>query len=58
MGYCLLPMKSPVHSADKPSKDSVEQMVYTVETPKWRQYYQRVRKTIRFPRYYKKTLNW
>lgn len=37
---------------------TVEQMVYEVDTPRWRQYYQRVRSTIRFPRYYKKEENW
>lgn len=37
---------------------TIEQMVYEVDTPRWRQYYQRVRRTIRFPRYYKKEENW
>lgn len=31
---------------------------YDLETPRWQQFYKRVRKTIRFPRYYKKDLNW
>jgi|GEM_PF-5356153 len=38
--------------------DSVDGKVYELDTPRWRQYYEEVRKTIRFPRYYKKTLNW
>jgi hypothetical protein len=29
-----------------------------VETPLWHKYYVRVRKTARFPRYYKRDLNW
>lgn len=36
----------------------VEQLVYELDTPMWRKYYQQIRKTIRFPRYYKKDLNW
>lgn len=36
----------------------VEDDVYTQEMPKWRRYYLKVRKNIRFPRYYKKALNW
>lgn len=35
-----------------------EPKVYDLETPIWSKYYQKVRKTIRFPRYYKKALNW
>jgi len=31
---------------------------YDLETPLWSKYYQQVRKSIRFPRYYKKALNW
>ncbi len=32
--------------------------VYDMETPLWHKYYERVRKTARFPRYYKRDLNW
>ncbi len=32
--------------------------IYDLETPLWHKYYVRVRKTARFPRYYKKDLNW
>ena len=28
------------------------------DTPLWSKYYQEVRKRIRFPRYYKRALNW
>jgi hypothetical protein len=38
--------------------DRVDGKVYELDTPRWRQYYLAVRKTIRFPRYYKKTENW
>jgi hypothetical protein len=31
---------------------------YDLQTPLWSKYYQEVRKSIRFPRYYKKALNW
>jgi len=43
-------------------KESSERHVlpqdYDLETPLWSKYYQQVRKSIRFPRYYKKALNW
>lgn len=32
--------------------------VYDVATPLWSRYYQAMRKRIRFPRYYKRALNW
>jgi hypothetical protein len=31
---------------------------YDLDTPLWKKYYEITRKTIRFPRYYKKDLNW
>lgn len=30
---------------------------HDLETPLWRAYYEQVRRSIRFPRYYKKSLN-
>jgi hypothetical protein len=38
--------------------DPVDGRVYELDTPRWRRYYEEVRKTIRFPRYYKRTENW
>ena len=35
-----------------------EPAVYDLNTPSGSKYYQKVRKSIRFPRYYKKALNW
>lgn len=32
--------------------------VYDLSTPLWQAYYQRLRATVKFPRYYKKALNW
>lgn len=31
---------------------------YDLRTPLWELYYRRVRATVRFPRYYKKAINW
>lgn len=31
---------------------------YDLSTPLWAKYYKEVRKSIRFPRYYKRSLNW
>jgi hypothetical protein len=42
----------------KPSEQQERDNVYVHETPRWRSYYLKVRKTIRFPRYYKRSLNW
>lgn len=50
-------MKDPTKSEEKRHEVSLEEMVYTGDTPEWRIYYLRVRKTIRFPRYYKKADN-
>lgn len=36
----------------------VERDVYDLSTPLWHKYYEQVRKSIRFPRYYKHDLNW
>ena len=57
---CLLGMDT--RTKEIPTKGSHEVSeetdVYKHDTPKWRKYYQKVRKNIRFPRYYKKALNW
>lgn len=37
---------------------TVEKEAYDLSTPLWSKYYQQVRKSIRFPRYYKHDLNW
>ena len=39
-------------------KDTGAKDPYDLDLPLWRNYYQRVRRSIRFPRYYKKSLNW
>ncbi|MBX2972348.1 MAG: hypothetical protein KF797_04540 [Flavobacteriales bacterium] len=36
----------------------VERDIYDLSTPLWQKYYAEVRKSIRFPRYYKHELNW
>ncbi|MFZ1687821.1 MAG: hypothetical protein WAU70_10390 [Flavobacteriales bacterium] len=33
-------------------------LIYDLRTPLWEEYYRRVRATVRFPRYYKKAINW
>lgn len=38
--------------------ERLEQSVYDMDFPLWRRYYDRVRRTVRFPRYYKKEWNW
>jgi|GEM_PF-678640 hypothetical protein len=35
-----------------------EKTSYDLSTPLWSTYYQQVRRSIRFPRYYKRSLNW
>ncbi|MCB0770141.1 MAG: hypothetical protein KDC00_07025 [Flavobacteriales bacterium] len=37
---------------------STDRAVYDLSTPLWSKYYHKVRKRIRFPRYYKRALNW
>ena len=46
---------------DKPKVERTpeqEDTVYSMRSPLWSKYYTEVRKRIRFPRYYKKALNW
>lgn len=40
------------------SRKSVIRSVYDLSTPLVDKYYREVRKRVRFPRYYKKALNW
>ena len=47
---------APVRTADKAVE--VARMVYDRATPLWSKYYKKVRKSIRFPRYYKRAVNW
>ena len=35
-----------------------ENNVYDTHTPIWSKYYHEMRKRVKFPRYYKKALNW
>jgi hypothetical protein len=44
------------HACDPSSVDHGVQELK--RTPLWNAYYQRVRRSIRFPRYYRKALNW
>jgi hypothetical protein len=37
---------------------SLHKAIYDLSTPLWSKYYHKVRKRIRFPRYYKRALNW
>ncbi len=40
----------------KPGKE--ERSIYDLSTPILDRYYRRMRKYVRFPRYYKKAMNW
>ena len=40
------------------SGPALSRTVYDLETPLWQKYYEKVRKSIRFPRYYKRAVNW
>jgi hypothetical protein len=48
--------EAPQHASDPSSVDHEAQELK--RTPLWNAYYQRVRRSIRFPRYYRKALNW
>ena len=47
--------KAPKPEQARPEEDSA---IYDMRTPLWSRYYDRLRKSIRFPRYYKKAVNW
>ncbi|MEO8068732.1 MAG: hypothetical protein ABI599_13640 [Flavobacteriales bacterium] len=42
----------------KEVQDATTGNTYDLRTPLWELYYRRVRATVRFPRYYKKAVNW
>ncbi len=39
-------------------KGKEENALYDLSTPLWDKYYEKVRGSVRFPRYYKESLNW
>ncbi len=53
-------MSSMKKSASKSTTDrtAVVSVEYDFRTPRWQEYYHRVRATVKFPRYYKKKDNW
>ena len=56
---CLWNMARKKNEHPKVDQDRVQdETIYDMRTPLWSKYYNEVRKHIRFPRYYKKALNW
>lgn len=56
---CLLIMAAKKSaSVSKEAANRPGEEAYDLSTPRWSRYYQAMRKRIRFPRYYKKALNW
>lgn len=47
-----------MNTKDKNKPQVDERSVYDLSTPILDRYYRKMRKYIRFPRYYKKALNW
>jgi hypothetical protein len=54
--------RTPHRNVERPSPaapmEALYESVYTDGSPRWRRYYKAVRSSIRFPRYYKRELNW
>ncbi|HRH37975.1 MAG TPA: hypothetical protein PK760_06505 [Flavobacteriales bacterium] len=48
----------PKHKESEERDRVDESTVYESNTPIWSKYYREVRKRVKFPRYYKKALNW
>ncbi len=42
----------------KKKKTTIGQDIYDLSTPLWDAYHKKLRKSVRFPRYYKATANW
>ncbi|MFZ1330802.1 MAG: hypothetical protein WAR83_01355 [Flavobacteriales bacterium] len=51
-------MKGKRTSEEKDQNKPKKENLYDLTTPLWHKYYKEMRKSIRFPRYYKKALNW
>ena len=45
-------------SIKKTNEKKTDAPLYDLSTPLWDKYYREVRRSVRFPRYYKKVLNW
>ncbi len=56
--YCHQNMEPKKEGTKRKKEPEVSPVIYDQETPLWNKYYAQVRRTIRFPRYYKKSLNW
>lgn len=51
--------KTPINMKQKKKKEPIGQnKLYDLSTPLWDAYHKKVRKTVRFPRYYKTAANW
>lgn len=50
--------KRPAGPVTPPESHDHREAEYDLSTPIWNRYYEAMRKRIRFPRYYKKALNW
>lgn len=50
-------MASMKQRSDKRKEEQDLAHDYDLRTPRWQEYYRKVRATVRFPRYYKKALN-
>lgn len=56
---CLLVMaRKKKQDGTEEDKRVEEGTVYDTRTPIWSKYYHEMRKRVKFPRYYKKSLNW
>lgn len=58
MTACLNDMARKEIEQGKKAANEKEGGIYDLTTPRWSRYYQAMRKRVRFPRYYKKKLNW
>lgn len=60
MSYHEAMSKKQEHKERKQNATVTEevQRIYDLSTPLWDKYYEKVRRNIRFPRYYKKAVNW
>lgn len=50
--------KRPAGPVAPPESHEPREAEYDLSTPIWTRYYEAMRKRVRFPRYYKKALNW
>lgn len=56
--HCLMSMARKQKEDGRKAASEAGAGIYDLTTPRWSRYYRAMRERVRFPRHYKKKLNW